>query len=99
MKAPFLCIPFEFIFSIYEFNQLETEKFIESVEISNLDFIKDTGSAPAILSSLPVATPGIIPKKGYQTPHWLPIKFEAGIRLIAMRLSCDTKQQDAISKA
>ena len=78
------------------FNELETEKFIESVEISNLDFIKDTGSAPAILSSLPVATPGIIPKKGYQTPHWLPIKFEAGIRLIAMRLSCDTKQQDAI---
>lgn len=67
-------------------NELEDDQWIESYEISPIEFVKSSSLSRVPFSNLPFALPGLVPKDGYQEPHWLPIKFEAGLKLIAVKL-------------
>jgi hypothetical protein len=74
-------------------NELEDDQWIESYEVSSIEFIKASGLSNFPLSNLPFALPGFIPKDGYQELHWLPIRFEAGLKLMAVKLLSESWEE------
>lgn len=67
-------------------NELETDRWIDTYEISSIQFIKNSNCLDSPLIRLPSVLPGSVSKKGYQEPHWLPVQIEPGLRLLAVQL-------------
>lgn len=88
MTVKYNCVVWNYICSegIEALNELENDQWIESYEISPIEFLKTSSFSNVPLANLPFALPGLVPKDGYQKPHWLPIKFEAGSKLLAVKL-------------
>ena len=66
-------------------NELEADGYIESYEISPVSFATETGFSGFPVFKLPWAKPGHLPEGGYSEPHWLPIRYECSLKLIALR--------------
>jgi HNH endonuclease len=65
-------------------NELEGEEWIKSYEITSIEFIEKTKCSNSLFENLPSVLPGKSSEKVFQNPHWLPIEFEPGLRLIAI---------------
>ena len=74
--------------------ELEEERWIEFEVISPEEFLNDDISLKESLANLPVAQSVKAWNKDYKNPRWLPVKYSAGLMLIATKLFCNSLSSD-----